>query len=382
MNKLKLLLIALLLYLVTVPYYLYADESTIKIGADLELTGLVASFGSSCLNATKLYIEQINLQGGILGQKVELISADNQTTPEGAAKAASNLIQNQKVVAILGPISSRDCLGAAPIAQGYGTVLITPTATNISVTLVGDYIFRSCFIDKYQGTLMARFALEKLNLQKAAIINYQEDGYSKTIASTFKETYIKGGGQLVAEETTKDGATNFKSFLKKIMDKNPDLIFAPLYYKEAGLLAKQIRNQNISIPILGGDGWDSADLVYIAGSASLNNIFFCNHYSQGYPNAVNVSFIKAYQDQYGEKPDALAALAYDSTAMICQAIIQAKCIEPAKIRDALKTIHFNGVSGNLAFDADRNPTKTGVVIELIDGTQNFRVGIDPILNEP
>lgn len=377
MNR-KLFFFFVLVSLISIlPIISFGAESTIKIGADFELSGPVGYFGQSSVDGINLYFEQMNANGGVLGQKIELVVRDNCSTPDGAHNAAITLIENDKVLSILGPVTSRNCLSAAPVAQKYHVPLLTGTATNPAVTQVGNYIFRACFIDSYQGTVMARFAAKSLNGKTAAVIIDESNDYSKGLAKAFIDSFTELGGQIIAKGTLRAGTKDVKSLVKKVMVKNPDLIFAPLYYQEAGVLTKEIREQNINTPILGGDGWDSSDLALVAGANSLNNIFFCNHYSADNPNPLNLGFVDAYQNKYGKKPDAIAALGYDIAAMVVKAIETAGSAEPSKIRDAMAAIQYNGVTGNLTFDENRNPIKTGVVIEFRNGVQVLKEVVEP-----
>ncbi|MGA2141411.1 MAG: ABC transporter substrate-binding protein [Brevinematales bacterium] len=352
-------------------------DQSLKIGGNYEITGSVATFGTSCANAARLFFDKINSSGGLLGKKVELIIADNKSDPSESASAVKMLIAQDKVAALLGPVISRNSLTAAPIAQDAGYIMITPTATNPDVTKTGKYIFRACFIDDFQGTVMANFALKNLRVKTAAVFLDNANDYSKGLAKFFKESFIKGGGKIVSEEAFIAGDKDFRTQLTKIRMKKPDIIYIPAYYQEDGLIAKQARELSIATPILGGDGWDSDELIKIAGAGSLNGIYFSNHYSTESVNPVAVDFIKAYRQRYGSRPDALAALSYDSALILSEAIKAAGSTETEKIREALVKLKVSGVTGRISFDENRNPVKSAVVIELVNGSQVYKTTIEP-----
>ncbi len=358
---------------------LYADNQgqTLKIGGNYEITGSVATFGTSCANAARLFFDKINASGGLLGKKVELIIADNKSDPSESASAVKMLIAQDKVAALLGPVISRNSLSAAPIAEDAGYIMITPTATNPDVTKTGKYIFRACFIDDFQGTVMANFALKNLGAKTAAIFLDSANDYSMGLAKFFKASFVKGGGKIVSEEAFIAGDKDFRTQLTKMRMKKPDIIYVPAYYQEDGLIAKQARELGIMTPILGGDGWDSDQLVKIAGTGSLNGIYFSNHYSPESANPIALDFIKAYKDRYGSRPDALAALSYDSALILYEAIKLAGSTDTEKIRKALVGLKVNGVTGRISFDENRNPVKSAVVLELVNGSQVYKTTIEP-----
>lgn len=347
----------------------------IKIGVNFELFGGVGWLGQTCLNAIKMYYEQLNAAGGVLGQRIELVVADNHANPSGAEAAAQKLIEKDKVVAILGPYSSKNSLGAARAAQRNGVAMLTPTATELAVTAIGDYIFRECFVDSYQGTVIARFALNHLKITSAAVINNPALDYSRALTDGFREAFQKGGGQIVAEESVQAGK---ETIAAKVLPQNPGLIFAPLDYQDAALLAMIIRRDlKLQLPILGGEGWNASNLTKAVGAGVLNDVYFCDHYSAANPAPQNLAFVAAYRKKFGKLPDTIAASAYDAAAIMAQAIAAAGDPEPAKIREAMAGLKFTGVTGSLRFDAARNPVKTGVIIKLQNGAQVFQFAMEP-----
>ncbi|WHE07752.1 ABC transporter substrate-binding protein [Thermoanaerobacterium thermosaccharolyticum] len=355
-----------------------ASSDTIKVGALFELTGSVATYGTSALNGAKLYIDEVNKNGGVLGKKIVLVKADNKSQTDESINQATKLIQQDKVIAILGPSTSTNTIAASSVAVQNHIPLITGFATAVSVTVdpntnkVKNEIFRACFIDPYQGSVMAQFASEKLNAKTAVVYIDDKSDYSKGLAQSFKEQFEKLGGKVIDTEAYVAGDQDFKAALTKIKGLNPDVIFIPGYYQETGKIAKQARDMGINTPLLGGDGWDSPDLLKIAGASALNNVYYSNHFISTDPDPTVQDFIKKYKDAYGTEPDASAALAYDAAGMLVQAIKDANSTEPAKIIDALSKLKdFKGVTGTITINSEHNPVKSAVIIELKDGKQNL-----------
>jgi branched-chain amino acid transport system substrate-binding protein len=350
---------------------------TIKIGAIFPITGPLATFGTSCANGAKMAIEEVNLRGGVLGSKIQLLIEDDQYKPEEAANAAKKLIERDKVVALIAEVTSSITLVVAPIAQQSKIVLLTPTATNPKVTQVGDYIFRACFIDDFQGEVMANFVYKNLKLKTAAILTAVTSDYSKGLAQFFKQKYTALGGKIVAEESYSEGDSDFRAQLTKIKAAKPEFVYVPGYYADVGPILLQARELGITVPFGGGDGWDSPVLLQTAGKAA-EGCFFSNHYSPDSKELVVQTFVKNYQKKYGTTPDALAALAYDAAKLLVDAINRAGSTDSSKIRDALAaTKGFRGVTGVITFDANRNPVKSAVIIEIKGGKQVYRATVKP-----
>lgn len=350
---------------------------TIKIGAIFPITGPLATFGTSCANGAKMAIEEVNLRGGVLGSKIQLLIEDDQYKPEEAANAAKKLIERDKVVALIAEVTSSITLVVAPIAQQSKIVLLTPIATNPKVTQVGDYIFRACFIDDFQGEVMANFVYKNLKLKTAAILTAVTSDYSKGLAQFFKQKYTALGGKIVAEESYSEGDSDFRAQLTKIKAAKPEFVYVPGYYADVGPILLQARELGITVPFGGGDGWDSPVLLQTAGKAA-EGCFFSNHYSPDSKELVVQTFVKNYQKKYGTTPDALAALAYDAAKLLVDAINRAGSTDSSKIRDALAaTKGFRGVTGVITFDANRNPVKSAVIIEIKGGKQVYRATVKP-----
>ena len=360
-----------------------AAGDTIKIGANIEMTGGSASFGKSAQNGIKLAINEVNAKGGVIGKKLELVVADNKSEAAEATNAMQKLVAQDKVVAVIGPNLSSASIAATSINTSAKVLAITPMGTNPNVTVdkdgkTKDFMFRACFIDPFQGTVMATFAKDKINAKNVAILVDNSSDYAKGLAQFFKEAFTKGGGKIVAEESYLQKDTDFKATLTKIKASNPDMIYVPGYYQEVGMIVKQAREMGLNVPMAGGDGWDSAKLPEIAGKAALNNTYFSSLYSPDDDSQLNKDFVAAYQKAYNEKPDVFAALAYDSALLVINAIKTANAVDTVKIKDAMaKTAGFSGVSGNVTFNAQHNPVKSAVIIEYKDGAQVFKTKINP-----
>ncbi len=349
----------------------------IKIGVVAPLTGDVATFGQSTKNAIELARDQLNAKGGLLGKQVELVFEDDKNDPNETAAAVKKLISQDKVVAIVGSVASKCTLAGAPIAQENKIPMITPTSTNEKVTPIGEYISRACFIDPFQGKVMAKFAGENLKAKAAAMLYDVSNDYSKGLAENFKAAFEAAGGKVVESQTYGKGDQDFHAQLTKIKPTKPDVIFLPDYYNTVGLIAKQVREVGIKSVLLGGDGWDSEDLVKIGGDA-VEGGYFSNHYSVEQKNPEAVDFIKAYKDKYGKEPDALAALGYDAVTMLFDAIRRAGKTDGPAVKDAINaTKNFKAVSGSITLDANRNPIKSAVVVTIAKGKQKFVTQVNP-----
>lgn len=361
-----------------------ADGDTIKVGGLLEMTGGSASFGISGKNGIDLALKKINEKGVLGGKKLSLVVADTKSEASEATNGMQKLISQDKVVAVIGPNQSSAVIASGAINNGAKVVDITPMGTNPDVTVdpktkqVKPYSFRTCFIDPFQGTVMASFASNELKVKRAAIYIDNTSDYAKGLAQFFKENFVKNGGQVVIEEAYLQKDTDFKSTLTKIKAAKPDFIYIPGYYQEVGLIVKQAREMGINVPMAGGDGWDSAKLPEIAGKAALENTFFSSLYSPDDTSDLNKEFVAEYKKAYNTNPDVFAALAYDSTLLVAKAIEDAGSADPAKIAEAMAKIKgFKGVSGEVTFNEEHNPIKSAVIIEHKDGKQTFKTKVNP-----
>lgn len=350
---------------------------TINIGEFGSMTGSEATFGISTHRGIEMAIEEANKAGGVKGRQLNLISLDNQGKTGESAAAVTRLITQNKVIAILGEVASSRSLEAAPIAQQYKIPMITPSSTNPKVTEVGDHIFRVCFIDPFQGTVMAKFAFENLKAKKVAILRDVKSDYSVGLANFFAETFKQMGGEIVADQSYQAGEIDFKGQLTAIRSQKPDAIFVPGYYTEVGLIARQAKQLGLKVPLMGGDGWDSSKL-YEIGKEAINGNYFSNHYTTESTDPVTQDFIKRYKERYNEVPDGLAALGYDSARVLIEAMERASTLDSKTIRDEIaKTKDFTGVTGKISINEHRNAVKSAVVVKVDGNTNRFVTTISP-----
>ncbi|MBW9234174.1 ABC transporter substrate-binding protein, partial [Leptospira santarosai] len=361
-----------------------ANGDTIKIGANLELTGNVASFGSSIAEGIDLAVEEINKDGGVDGKEIEIVKVDNKSEGSEATNQAIRLTSKDKVTAIIGAATSGNTVAQAQIANDTKTILLTPSGTSPNVTVnedgsVNEFAFRTSFIDPFQGTVAANFAANELNIKSVAIYSDSSSDYAKGLAKSFKETFEAAGGEIVAEEAYVTKDTDFRSTLTRIKSAKPEFIFIPGYYEEVGLIVKQAREMGIDVPLMGADGWDSPKLVELAGAEALNNTFITNHYSSEDPDEKIQKFVKSFSDKYdGKSPDAFNALGYDSVFLLVDAIKRAGDLDTTKIKDALaETKDLALVSGNVTIDEQHNPIKSATILEYKDGKQVFNTKVNP-----
>jgi branched-chain amino acid transport system substrate-binding protein len=342
----------------------------ILVGEYGSLSGSEATFGISTSEGVNLAFAEKNKAGGIKGKKIKLITLDNQGKPEEARAAVQRLVTQDRVVAVIGEVASSRTLAAAPVAQQYKVPMISPSSTNPKVTEVGDYIFRVCFIDPFQGLVMAKFAHQEIKKQKVAILRDVKSDYSTGLADVFAAEFKKMGGEIVADESYQAGETDFKAQLTQIKGTKPEAIFVPGYYTEVGLIARQARQLGLSVPLLGGDGWDSEKLSEL-GQDAIKGSYFSNHYTTESTDPIVIEFIKKYREAYkGKTPDGLAALGYDAAKILIEAMERTSEITPQAIRDQMaKTKGFVGVTGVISIDEKRNATKSAVVVQ-VDGKIN------------
>lgn len=347
-------------------------SDTIKVGVYVDLTGQTSSFGQSTKNGIELAVEEINKAGGVNGKQLQLIIEDDQGRTEQAKTVVEKLIKQNKVVAVLGEVASSNTLAAAPVAQEAKIPMITPSSTNPKVTQIGDHIFRVCFLDDFQGSSIAKFASNTLSAKTAAILGDVNSDYSKGLTEFFEKEFTRLGGRIVAKEAYAQTDADFKGQLTKIRDLKPDVLYIPGYYGQVGIIAKQARELGMTLPLLGGDGWDSPELWSLGGDA-LKNSFITNHYSADDPNPVIQNFVKAYKAKYNNvAPDSLAALAYDSAKVLADAIKRAGGTDSAKLREAINaTKDFAGVTGTISINAERNAVKPAVVLEVKPETKQL-----------
>jgi branched-chain amino acid transport system substrate-binding protein len=358
-------------------------EGEIVIGEYGSMTGGQATFGVSTHNGIMLAIDEINNAGGVNGRKVRVISEDDQSKAEEAANAVTKLISQNNVIAIIGEVASSSSLAAAPICQSNKVPMITPSSTNPKVTEVGDYIFRMCFIDPYQGEAMANYVSKQAGMKTAAILIDNKSDYSTGLAAFFERTFVANGGKIVAKASYAQGDSDFRSQLTNIKSANPEIIFVPGYYNDIGQIAIQARDLGMKQPLAGGDGWESPKLIEIGGKA-LEGCLYSNHYHIDDPAPAVREFVQKYEERFGAKPDSLAALGYDSTRVLAEAIKRAGTTEGPKLKDAIAaTKGFVGVTGMINLGADRNPIgKKLAILEIKNGQLTLKATVDPMASAP
>lgn len=351
----------------------------IVIGEYGSLTGGQATFGQSTHNGIMLAVDEINAAGGVNNRKLRIITEDDQSKAEEAANAVTKLISQNNVVAVLGEVASTSSLAAAPICQANKVPMITPSSTNERVTEVGDYIFRMCFIDPYQGEAMANYLGKQLGMKRAALLIDVKSDYSTGLGSNFEKTFVANGGTIVGRASYAQGDSDFRSQLTSIKATNPEVIFVPGYYNDIGQIAIQARDLGMTQPLAGGDGWESPKLIEIGGKA-LEGCLYSNHYHVDDPAPAVREFVQKYQERYGAKPDSLAALGYDSAKVLADAIKRAGTTDGPKLRDAIAaTKGFVGVTGTINLGPDRNPIgKKLVVLEIKNGELVLKDTVDPM----
>jgi branched-chain amino acid transport system substrate-binding protein len=349
----------------------------IPVGEFASLTGGTATFGQSEHNGDVLAVEEINAAGGVLGKKINLMTEDDQSKTEEAVASVQKLVNSDHVVALLGEVASSRSMAGAPIAQNAHVPMISPASTNEDVTKKGDYIFRICFIDPFQGQTMAHFALGSLGKKRAAVLTDVKQDYSVGLDEAFKKTYSTSGGTIVSEQSYSSGDKDFHAPLTSIKAANPDVIFVPGYYTEVSLIVRQARQLGIDCPILGGDGWDSPELTKGAEKEFMNT-FFSNHFATEDPDTTVQNFVKKYQDKFHSIPDAMAALGYDATRILADAIKRAGSTDSAALKKAIsETKDFAGVTGHITIDQNRNASKPITILKITNGQFHFAQRIGP-----
>ena len=353
-------------------------QETIKIGEYASLTGKEAAFGQSSHKGTLLAVEEIDSKGGVLGRQVELITDDNQSKQGESATIVKKLIFREKVVGILGEVASMRSLEAAPLCQAYKIPMISPSSTNPKVTEIGNYIFRVCFIDPFQGTVMAKFAKETLKIHRVAVLTSVSSAYSVGLAKYFKQRFTDDGGEVVIEQKYTEGDKDFNAQLTAIKAAGVEGIFIPGYYTEAALICRQARELDMKIPLFGGDVWEAPELVKIGGEA-VEGCYYSTHYSPQVDTPAVKEFVARFKARFGgEVPDAMAALGYDSAEVMVDAIRRAGSTEGPAIREALAaTKGYQGVTGDTTMDKDRNASKAAVVIMVKNGEFKFVQRVAP-----
>lgn len=354
-----------------------ANDSELLIGSYSSNTGATGSFGILQKQGIDMAVQEINAAGGINGKKINMINYDNKSENDETLAVVNRLVSQDNVLAIIGETTSGKSKIGAQIAQTNKVVMLTPSATNPDVTKVGNYIFRACFIDPFQGLVMAKFMTENLKFKKAAILRDVKSDYSVGLSDVFATEFKKMGGEIVLDVSYQEGDIDFKSQLTSIKAKNPDAIFVPGYYNEVALLAKQLKELGMKQVLLGGDGWSSPKLYEIAKDA-MNGHYFSNHYTTESSDPKTVEFVKNYKAKYKEDPDVMAALGYDAVYLLAEAIKNAQVVNRETIREELSKIkNFSGVTGKMSMDENRNAVKSAVVVKTVGPDYKFITTVNP-----
>ena len=374
-------IVILFIFCGTIAFYSCNKSGTsneIVIGQFASLTGSKATFGISSDNGVKLAVEDVNKAGGLLGKQIKLVTEDNQGKPSETQTVVQKLINRDKVIAVIGEVASSNSKAGAPICQQNKIPMISPASTNPEVTNIGDYIFRVCFIDPFQATVMSKFAINSLKVKRVAVLIDQKNAYSTGLADNFIKTFTSMGGEIIEQQKYSEGDKDFKAQLTSIKSKNPDAVFIPGYFTEVGLIAIQAREIGLNIPLFGSDGWESEKLTEGKAKDALEGCFFSTHVSTEDPSPKIQDFLKRYRDKYKSEPDAMAFLGYDAAALLFDAIKRANSTEGQKIRDEIaKTKDFPGVTGMITINEQRNAVKPAVILQIQDGKFKYKETIAP-----
>lgn len=355
-----------------------AETGPIRIGHYASMTGKEATFGQSTDQGIRLAFKEINAAGGLNGRPIEIITYDTKGESKEAGNAVTRLITSDKVTAVLGEVASSLSLAGGAVAQQYGVPMITPSSTAPLVTRNRPMVFRVCFIDPFQGYVVAKFSREHLNAATAAVLYDQAQAYSKGLGDEFKRHFTQMGGKIVADQAYSSGDQDFSAQLTTIRSAKPDIIFVPGYYTEVGNIALQARRLGITVPLLGGDGWDSEQLPAIAGSA-IEGCYYANHYAPDQPSDEVREFVEKYRAEYGgQTPDGLAALGYDAALVLFDAMKRAQSLSGPDLAKAIaETKDFRAVTGVITIDKNRDASKSAVVVQMRDGKPVYVATIEP-----
>jgi len=378
MAKRSFAILAVVVILATMVAACKPAPKALKVAILAPLSGDVATFGASTRDGALLAIEEWNAKGGVLGRKIEAVVEDSQCEAEPAASAANKVISQDQVKFIIGEVCSKASIPVSEIATANKVLQISPTSTNPKVTVdeagnAKPTVFRACFIDPFQGTVGAKFALDELGAKTAAVLLDQGNDYVRGLAEFFRDAFEKGGGKVVVWETYTAGDTDFTAILTKVKDANPDVLYLPDYYSTVNVIAAQANQMGIKAVKMGGDGWDSPQLDKAATAGG----YFTNHYSSEDTRPVVQEFVKKYQAKYGSVPDALAALAYDAANILFMAIQQAGADDPVKVAQTMEKGTFSVVSGDITFDAQHNPKKCAVILAVSPDKVSYKSTVCP-----
>ena len=352
--------------------------SEVVIGHYGSMTGSTAHFGQDTDRGGRLAIDEATVKGGVLGKKIRVVTLDTRGDSAEAANAVTRLIDVEKATSLLGEVASSLSLAGGRVAQRRKIPMISPTSTNPKVTEIGDYVFRVCFIDPFQGKVMATFARQNLKLDKVAILKDVKNDYSIGLAQAFQNSFTAQGGTIIVEQSYSQGDTDFSAQVTAIRGTAAQAIFVPGYYSEVGSIARTADRLGLKIPLLGGDGWDSPDLFKIGGDA-INGCYFSDHFAPDVATDRAKQFVANFTAKYGVAPSGLGALGYEAAEVMVDAIRRAGKDDPTAIRDAIaQTKDFDGVTGKITIDArSANAQKSAVVLKIEGGKAKFETSIAP-----
>ncbi len=354
-----------------------APTGPIVVGHYGSISGAQATFGQSTDNGIRLAVNERNAAGGVRGRTIELKTLDTAGKAQEAGAAVTRLITQDHVTALLGEVASKLSIAGGEVAQHYKVPMITPSSTNEAVTQIGPMISRVCFVDGFQGYVVAKFAHDNLKAAKVAVFYDQASDYSIGLAKNFKASFTEMGGIIASEQTYKEGDSDHAAQLATIRDSGPDAIFLPGYYTDVANIARQARKLGITVPFLGGDGWDSAKLTELGGDA-IEGSYYSNHYSHEDKRPEVQAFVANYQAKYGAVPDGLAALGYDAARVLFDAMDRAPSLDGETLARAIaETKGFKGVTGMITMDENRDARKQAVILQIKGGQSTFVTGIDP-----
>jgi branched-chain amino acid transport system substrate-binding protein len=353
------------------------ESAGLVLGHYASLTGNTAHFGQDTDKAVRLAVDEVNAAGGVLGKPVKVTTLDDRGDSAEAANAVTRLLDVEHVNALIGEVASSLSLAGGRVAQRRGIPMVSPSSTNPKVTQVGDFIFRVCFIDPFQGKAMANFGRTTLKLDNVAILRDVKNDYSIGLADAFKASFLAAGGKVVVEQSYSAGDTDFSAQVTAVKATNAQALYVPGYYSEVGAIARTARRLGVKLPLLGGDGWDAPELFTIGGDA-LDGSYFSNHFAPEGATPRGKAFMAAFQKKYGTEPTGLGMLGYDAAAVLFDAVKRAGTTEPKALRDALaKTRDFDGVSGKITIDKDRNAEKSAAILKIAGGKAKFETTVAP-----
>ena len=352
-------------------------QTEIVLGHYASMTGSTAHFGQDTDKAIRMAVDEANAAGGVLGKKIKVVTLDTRGDSAEAANAVTRLIDVEKSTAILGEVASSLSLAGGRVAQRRKIPMVSPSSTNPKVTEVGDYIFRVCFLDPFQGKAMAKFAKDTLKVEKVAILKDIKNDYSIGLADAFKESFEKIGGKIIVEQSYGQGDTDFSAQVTAIKNTDAQAIFVPGYYAEVGSIARTAERLGVKLPLLGGDGWDAPDLFKIGGDA-INGSYFSNHFAPDAATPKAQKFVADFKAKHGVEPTGLGALGWDAAMVLVEAMKKAGGFEADAVRKALsETRDFEGVTGKITMDPQRNANKSAVVLKVVDGAAKYETTVEP-----